>query len=65
MRALPGACKWPWVDRPTVEDVVEDGRESRTDAYLCHFQAIDLHTDVLAWQDKYEVKYGVMRNKLD
>jgi hypothetical protein len=49
----------------TFYSVSTASRQSRTDAYLCHFLIIDLHTDALAWQDRYEVKYAVMRNRLD
>lgn len=49
----------------TFYSVTTAGREGRADAYLCHFQLIDLNTTEMVWQDRYEVKYAVMRNKLD
>lgn len=39
--------------------------EGRTDAYFCGFRLADLRSDELVWEDRYEVKRSVMRNKLD
>ena len=41
------------------------GRAARSDAYLAAFQLLDLVTNQIVWEDRYEVKYAVERNKLD
>lgn len=40
-------------------------RAARSDAYLAAFQLLDLATNRIVWEDRYEVKYAVERNKLD
>ncbi len=40
-------------------------RRIRSDAYLCAYQLMDLRTDRVVWEDRYEVKYAVKRNKFD
>lgn len=37
----------------------------RSDFYLCAFQLLDLRDGSLVWEDAYEVKYTVERNRLD
>ena len=41
------------------------GRGGRSDTYLCAFRLIDLRDDRVVWEDRYEVKRGVVRNKQD
>lgn len=41
------------------------GRQSRTDTYLCAFQLLELGTDRILWEDKYEIKKAVLRNSYD
>lgn len=43
----------------------ERTRAARSDAYLAAFQLLDLKTNQIVWEDRYEVKYAVQRNKLD
>jgi hypothetical protein len=37
----------------------------RADHYLCAFQLADLRDGQVVWEDAYEVKYAVQRNRLD
>jgi len=38
---------------------------ARSDHYLCAFQLLDLESGRLLWEDAYEVKYAVSRNRFD
>jgi len=40
-------------------------RSGRTDTYVCAFQLLDLSDDRVRWEDSYEVKRAVVRNRLD
>lgn len=40
-------------------------RWGRSDTYLAAFQLIDLSSGLIVWEDKYEVKRAVVRNKFD
>jgi len=40
-------------------------RRIRSDTYICAYRLVDLKTDRLVWEDRYEVKYAVERNKFD
>ncbi len=37
----------------------------RSDHYLCAFQLVDLRDNALVWEDAYEVRYIITRNRLD
>ena len=39
--------------------------ESRSDAYLCAFQLIGLRDGTIIWEDAYEVKYVIEKNRFD
>ncbi|MBI1369582.1 MAG: hypothetical protein GC162_13120 [Planctomycetes bacterium] len=39
--------------------------QTRSDTYLCAFQLMSAKDDQILWEDKYEIKRAVMRNKLD
>ena len=49
----------------TFESLTQDTRSIRSDTYLCAYQLIDLHNDVVIWEDHYEVKRTVMRDEWD
>lgn len=37
----------------------------RADAYLCAFQLTNLSTGQIIWEDDYEVRYSIVRNRFD
>ncbi len=49
----------------TFHSITNQTRSARSDGYLCEFQLRNLSNDQVIWIDKYEVKRGVIRNKLD
>jgi len=49
----------------TFESLTVANRNIRSDTYVCAYQLTDLRTDKLVWEDRYEVKYAVERNKFD
>ncbi|MDH3584509.1 MAG: penicillin-binding protein activator LpoB [Phycisphaerae bacterium] len=49
----------------TFYSVTTATRQARTDSYLCSFQLLDLASDRIVWEDRFEVKRGVVRNRMD
>ncbi|MBI1373834.1 MAG: hypothetical protein GC159_14010 [Phycisphaera sp.] len=49
----------------TFHALTTQSRGGRTDTYLCAFELLDLRDDHLVWEDSYEIKQAVVRNKLD
>ena len=49
----------------TFYSVTTATRQARTDSYLCSFQLLDLSSDRITWEDRFEVKRGVLRNRMD
>jgi hypothetical protein len=40
-------------------------RLARSDAYVCAFQLMEMQSEQIIWEDRYEVKYQVERSRLD
>ncbi len=49
----------------TFSALTQFGHTGRSDTYLCAFRLTELASDLLVWEDRYEVKRTVVRNKLD
>lgn len=49
----------------TLHSVTRHTRRQRSDMYLADFTLLDLQSNEILWEDTYEVKYAVERNRLD
>ncbi len=49
----------------TFHSLTLDDRSARSDTYVCVFNLIELTTDRVLWEDRYEVKRTVMRDEWD
>ncbi len=64
-QAPPHRLKPTHALRATFRSDTQSSIRARTDAYLCAFQMLDLGDGALVWEDAFEVKYTVSRNRFD